>query len=426
MVTLLMCLFIVLFAMSQVDKAKFAALASGLAHSFGAPITRRNDPSTGSQPSILNGLPDPVDIAAGVAPEHDLRRHQPKQVDAAAAQAAAAACAERPGRGGEGLRRARRGPRQDRRRRSTEAGYKGAARYQIDERGLVVHIVADAVLFDAEQATLRPEGAKSCSTPWPRRSRACPTSCASRATPTSSRSTPAARGRRTGSCPPTGPPRCCGTSPVTACPSTRMSAAGYGSTQPLVPYSDPQAITVNRRVDIVVLSTASRRGQRRSCRPGRRRCPEGATPMSTRTRTSPRATETEAKGGKKKLLVIVAVAVLAAGGRRLLLPLQRLGEAKAAPKPGTVVTLDPVAVNLAGGGYLKVGVSLQLTADAGETKPRRLQGHRPDHLDVLAGPPADVIGAREALKAALQKKIIEAYRRRRAVMGIYYTDYVTQ
>jgi chemotaxis protein MotB len=36
-----------------------------------------------------------------------------------------------------------------------------------------------------------------------------------------------------------------------------MSAAGYGDTEPLVPYSDPSAMTVNRRVDIVVLSTAS-------------------------------------------------------------------------------------------------------------------------------------------------------------------------
>ena len=38
------------------------------------------------------------------------------------------------------------------------AGFDGAARYEIDERGLVVHIVADAVLFDAEEAVLRPEG----------------------------------------------------------------------------------------------------------------------------------------------------------------------------------------------------------------------------------------------------------------------------
>ena len=49
MVTLLMCLFIVLFAMSQVDKAKFAALASGLSASFGAPITAL----PGTTPEVL-------------------------------------------------------------------------------------------------------------------------------------------------------------------------------------------------------------------------------------------------------------------------------------------------------------------------------------------------------------------------------------
>ena len=40
-------------------------------------------------------------------------------------------------------------------------------------------------------------------------------------------------------------------------PEPRMSATGYSSTRPLVPDTDPTAITVNRRVDIVVLSTAS-------------------------------------------------------------------------------------------------------------------------------------------------------------------------
>ena len=40
-------------------------------------------------------------------------------------------------------------------------------------------------------------------------------------------------------------------------PQERMSANGYSSTRPLVPETDPNAITVNRRVDIVVLSTAS-------------------------------------------------------------------------------------------------------------------------------------------------------------------------
>src|SRR4051794_10547761 len=64
MVTLLMCLFIVLFAMSQVDKAKFAALASGLSQSFGAPISAMDGAS--AQQSVLDGLPDPANIAGAV------------------------------------------------------------------------------------------------------------------------------------------------------------------------------------------------------------------------------------------------------------------------------------------------------------------------------------------------------------------------
>jgi chemotaxis protein MotB len=40
-------------------------------------------------------------------------------------------------------------------------------------------------------------------------------------------------------------------------PESRMSATGYSSTRPLVPISDPNALSINRRVDIVVLSNAS-------------------------------------------------------------------------------------------------------------------------------------------------------------------------
>jgi len=120
----------------------------------------------------------------------------------------------------------------------------------------VVHIVADAVLFDAEQATLRPDGARllnavaptlkglpnqirveghanripvSANGPWP-----------SNWELSAYRATTVLRQLAAG-----------------GIPEPRMSAAGYGSTQPLVPYTDPTANTVNRRVDIVVLSTAS-------------------------------------------------------------------------------------------------------------------------------------------------------------------------
>src|SRR5688500_12603629 len=84
MVTLLMCLFIVLFAMSQVDKAKFAALASGLSASFGAPITVL--PGATPESAVLDGLPGAVDIASAIPPDPTV---QDAEIDAAAAAAAA-------------------------------------------------------------------------------------------------------------------------------------------------------------------------------------------------------------------------------------------------------------------------------------------------------------------------------------------------
>ena len=150
-----------------------------------------------------------------------------------------------------------------------------------------------------------------------------------------------------------------------------------------------------------------------------------SSPTKTRDKDKAEGEETEARGGKKKLLIIVAVAVLALGAGAYFFLFSGSGDAKAAPTAGVVEALDPVAVNLAGGGYLKVGIALQLTADAGETKP---DGSKAIDLVISTfsqAQPADVVGARDALKAALQQKIIKAYGSD-VVMGIYFTDYVTQ
>ena len=40
-------------------------------------------------------------------------------------------------------------------------------------------------------------------------------------------------------------------------PGQRMAALGYGDVRPLVPDSEPDAMSVNRRVDVVVVSNAS-------------------------------------------------------------------------------------------------------------------------------------------------------------------------
>ena len=84
--------------------------------------------------------------------------------------------------------------------------------------------------------------------------------------------------------------------------------------------------------------------------------------MSTKEKAAD--AEAPAKGGKKKLLLIVLVLLLAAGGAALLLPVLGLGEGRRKPvSSGTFLTLDPVAVNLAGGGYLKIGVAMELTEE---------------------------------------------------------------
>jgi flagellar FliL protein len=148
--------------------------------------------------------------------------------------------------------------------------------------------------------------------------------------------------------------------------------------------------------------------------------------MSTKEK-APEETE-EKGGGKKKLILILVVVLLAAAGAAYFFLFAGSGEASAEePVPGEVLALEPIAVNLAGGGYLKIGVTLQFTEDAGGGEHGGADGSRATDLIISTfsqAKPADVNGAREALKESLEKKIVEAYDG--DVMGIYYTEYVTQ
>jgi chemotaxis protein MotB len=269
MVTLLMCLFIVLFAMSQIDKAKFAQLASGLSESFGAPISAL--PGTTPEGSVLDGLPGAVDIASALPPEETVDQ---AEVDKAAAKAAL----ERSQRVAAEAAKAYEDMTVAEKKIDaalTAAGFADAARYEIDERGLVVHIVADQVLFDAEQAVLRPEGRAILDAVAP--------------TLTGLPNVLRVEGHANHlPVTPGGPwPSNWELSSYRAStvlrylagdgvPEPRMSATGYSSTRPLVPITDPTAITVNRRVDIVVLSTAS--AEANALLPGIAASHRGATP----------------------------------------------------------------------------------------------------------------------------------------------------
>ncbi len=149
--------------------------------------------------------------------------------------------------------------------------------------------------------------------------------------------------------------------------------------------------------------------------------------MSTTEKVT--ADETEEKGGGRKKLILILTAVLVAAGAAYYFLLAGSGEAAAEePVPGEVLALDPIAVNLAGGGYLKIGVTLQFTEEGSAGG----HGAGPDGskaTDLIISTfsqakPADVNGAREALKEALEHKIVEAYEG--DVMAIYYNEYVTQ
>ena len=156
--------------------------------------------------------------------------------------------------------------------------------------------------------------------------------------------------------------------------------------------------------------------------------------MSTSTKEKP-AEETEEKGGGKKKLILILVVVLLAGAAAAYFFLfSGSGEAEAAePEHGGYVALEPIAVNLAGGGYLKIGLTLEITAEAagGGHGGASVDGAKA-YDEIIStfsqAKPADVTGARDALKESLEKKIIEAYTEEDVpmVMGIYYTEYVTQ
>lgn len=134
--------------------------------------------------------------------------------------------------------------------------------------------------------------------------------------------------------------------------------------------------------------------------------------------------EQKAKGGRAKILV-VGVLVLAIGAAAAWWFLLRPASAHEAPKPGLVVKLDPIQVNLAGGHYLRVGIALQTREGA----PTDLDGSKAldATIELFSGQQVDTLGAkpsRDRLKHKLERTLDTAYDGE--VIGVYFTDFVTQ
>ncbi|HEY0240048.1 MAG TPA: flagellar basal body-associated FliL family protein [Friedmanniella sp.] len=139
------------------------------------------------------------------------------------------------------------------------------------------------------------------------------------------------------------------------------------------------------------------------------------------------------KGGRRGLLVVVAVVagVLAVAAYFFVLK-PGGGDSAADPEPtptyepGSVLVVEPISLNLTDGHYLRLGFSLQLTADVGEETPDSSEAVDLAIALYSGRSVAELSDAatRESLKEQFITELAAAYPGE--VMGAYYTNFVTQ
>ncbi|MGI8665851.1 MAG: flagellar motor protein MotB [Jatrophihabitans sp.] len=236
MLTLLLVLFIVLYAISSVNTSKFIQLKASLSSAFG------NGPSP-----VLNGGNGPVDGST----ETQLKSLQTNQSTPAAQQLKVASDAD-----------ASAAQREVDEFKKIEAAVKaslhkrgldGAAEFTIDERGLVITLVTDELVFAGNSAVLESEGSVILSAVIPPLLKIDNQIQVDGHTNQQHVSTaPYPSGWELSSARASSVVRyLIAHGPISA---GRLSAAGYSDQRPLVPASDLRSITRNRRVDVVVLS----------------------------------------------------------------------------------------------------------------------------------------------------------------------------
>lgn len=137
------------------------------------------------------------------------------------------------------------------------------------------------------------------------------------------------------------------------------------------------------------------------------------------------ADEEQVEGGGKKRKVLVGLLVLALLGAAGWWFMLRPASAEEVPHPGAVVTLEPIQVNLADGHYLRIGIALQATDEVEE----EVDGSKAldATIELFTGLTVDQLARkhyRHDLKEKLEHRLEEAYEGE--VMGVYFTDFVTQ
>ncbi|MBP3037695.1 flagellar motor protein MotB [Arthrobacter sp. zg-ZUI100] len=241
MVTVLMCMFIVLFAMSTVDQKKFAELRESLATGFGQVESNTVDTAVG-----IIASPDQVDGAEALEPDATLPSPGVAEVevpDVADPAALAAAAAEV-----QDLTLLK----EQIRTGLQEKGMADTVRFEIDDRGLTIRLVSSEMFFAPDAADLTSQAVQVLQTIGPI---VAPTSYHASVEGhtaqvrqitdnaldwelSSSRAVTVLRYLVEES----------------GIGYTRVKAVGFGESRPLTAGTSPAELAQNRRVDIVVLS----------------------------------------------------------------------------------------------------------------------------------------------------------------------------
>lgn len=130
----------------------------------------------------------------------------------------------------------------------------------------------------------------------------------------------------------------------------------------------------------------------------------------------------EKKKGKGKLILVLVLVVGIALGAAWFFLIRPSGDAE--PKPGEVVALEPIQVNLSSGHYLRLGIALQLVEGAHEVDGSKALDAA---IEVFSGKPVGDINRpteREKLRHDLEELLHERYHDE--VIDVYFTEFVTQ
>lgn len=245
MITVLMALFIVLFAISQVDAQKFLELRQGLADGVGASSTIPVDGGSGLL--VSNGS-----VAAPAQPQTSV---QDESVSPQASGSSGASAAQG---GGPALEAAKAEVEKlEEVQRQLSAALQGAGLadrvgFRVTEDGLVGAIVADDVFFESSSATLQPTGEDVLDAMAP--------VLGGIDTPLELEGHTNALPVRGGLYPSNWELSAARAAAVVrylqadGIAPERMTAMGFGETRPLFEGDSPEALSGNRRVDLVVAS----------------------------------------------------------------------------------------------------------------------------------------------------------------------------